>query len=270
MYNSFASRGLIVSSLVVCAFFWPGSARPGTPGPAGPGGQWNLIFHDEFDGNKLDTSKWNTKFWYKDTDGDAFLSANNVTVGGGDANLTVTAHGAGSGSNYRPYTGAMINTYGKFHFSYGVFELRAKVPGGAGGMDTGAYLANDSGPGKDIWPPELDNMEIRSSNPYLPVMSYHYVQGGTNENSSYWYKGGNFSDAYHTYTMDWEPGYIRWYIDGIERASFTNASKITKLPMDIIISPIVCTASSGWCTHPTKNSMFPQHLMIDYVRVWQR
>ena len=95
--------------------------------------EWQLVFEDEFDGNSLDTSKWNIE------EGDGcpdlcgwgnneqqIYSADNITVA--DGKLTIEGRQEADGT----YTSARINTKGKFDFRYGRIEVSARLPAGRG------------------------------------------------------------------------------------------------------------------------------------------
>ena len=88
--------------------------------PATAGKQWNLVWHDEFDGTVLDETKWNRLgdslrrdgFWIKD---DAYLS--------GKGTLLLRTKKDGD-----RYTCGAVNTRGKFEHSFGFYVARCKMP----------------------------------------------------------------------------------------------------------------------------------------------
>jgi beta-glucanase (GH16 family) len=69
--------------------------------------------------------------------------------------------------------------------------------------------------------------------------------------------------------VDWEPGAITWYVDGVVRAQYTDVSNITSKPMFIILNLAIGGVGS-WPGPPDDTTPFPSYFQIDYVRVWQQ
>src|SRR5512138_2435528 len=88
------------------------------PLPAGK--EWKLVWHDEFDGDKLDESKWNRLgdskrrdgYWIKE---DAYLSGKGTLV------LRTKKDG-------ERFTCGAVNTQGKFEHAFGYYVARCKMP----------------------------------------------------------------------------------------------------------------------------------------------
>lgn len=249
--------------------------------PVGQSGNWKLIFHDDFDGNTLDTSKWTTcyfnfKVGNNDCDHDQsemeLYRPDNVSVNNGI--LTLSAENksvdAPNGKTY-DYTSGMISTGPttdssndtRFSFKYGYIEMRTKVPAGQGLWPAFWTLPTDLN-----WPPEIDVFEILGNAPDVINMHYHYPNG-TNEggDDGMTWKGPNFSSDWHTYAVDWEPDAITWYVDGVERRTYTDTSNITSKTMYLIANLAV---GGDWPGSPDTSTPFPAQFQIDYIRVWQK
>src|SRR5438105_1369822 len=68
-------------ALAYCAAVWCNGAAAATAGPAvpetladarfltSPGDQWKLVWHDEFDGEKVDPTKWSSGLPWEGDDG---------------------------------------------------------------------------------------------------------------------------------------------------------------------------------------------------------
>ena len=117
---------------------------PQTPLPLGVPGNWQLKFDDEFNGTTLDLHKWQPN-WYGASLTEPSSSGNHkgiscdspseLSEGGGVLKMSATVgtcHAAG-GPTY-PYSASLINTYGKFMFTYGYMEARMYVPTNAQGI----------------------------------------------------------------------------------------------------------------------------------------
>jgi beta-glucanase (GH16 family) len=249
--------------------------------PLGQSGNWKMIFHDDFDGNSLDTSKWTTcyfnfKVGKDDCDHDQgereLYQPANVSVSNGILTLSAEKKSvdAANGQTY-DYTSGMISTGPssssgrdtRFSFKYGYIEMRAKVPSGQG-----LWPAFWTLPTNLSWPPEIDVFEIIGNAPDVINMHYHYPDGSDEggDDGKTW-QGPNFSSDWHTYAVDWEPDAITWYVDGVERRTYTDTSNITSDPMYLIANLAV---GGDWPGDPDGNTTFPALYQIDYVHVWQK
>jgi beta-glucanase (GH16 family) len=250
------------------------------PLPAGQTGNWNMLFHDEFDGNSLDTSKWTTCYFnFKVGDGCdhdqnelELYQPDNISVNNGVLTLQAEKKtvNATNGQTYN-YTSGMITTGPtsdssddtRFSFKYGYMEMRAKVPAGQG-----LWPAFWTLPTTLNWPPEIDVFEILGNAPNVLNMHYHYPNGTDDggDDGVKW-TGPDFSAGWHTYAVDWEPNAITWYVDGVQRRTYTDASKITANPMYLIANLAV---GGDWPGSPDASTQFPAQFQIDYIRVWQK
>ncbi|MEW6998673.1 family 16 glycosylhydrolase [Colwelliaceae bacterium BS250] len=188
---------------------------------------WQMVWNDEFDGDTIDSSKWfheincdgggnSEKQCYTD-------SAENSFVADGILNIVALPAEAGA---VLPYTSARLSTKGLGDFKYGRFEMRAKLPFGQGSWPAFWMLPTDEVYGE--WPNsgEIDIVEsvnLKTINDEGVTESLVY---GTLHYGKDWpansQTGKAFSmadninpaDDFHTYTIEWQEGEIRWYIDG--------------------------------------------------------
>ncbi len=264
-----------------------GSTSTSTPGstsnpqPVGQAGNWKMIFHDEFNENALDTSKWTTcyfnfKVGSNSCDHDQgeleLYQPGNVTISNGVLTLTADKKtvDASNGQTY-DYTSGMITTGPttanpnniRFSFKYGYMEMRAKLPAGQG-----LWPAFWTLPTNLNWPPEIDVFEYLGNQTNVMNMHYHFPNGSDDggDSGTKW-TGPDFSAGWHTYAVDWEPNAITWYIDGVKRATYTDASQITSDPMYLVANLAV---GGEWPGAPDASTHFPALYQIDYIRVWQK
>jgi beta-glucanase (GH16 family) len=143
-------------------------------------------------------------------------------------------------------------------------EMRAKVPKGKG-----LWPAFWALPPEGKWPPEIDVMEVLGHQTNTVHLHYHYNDStGTHRNSGGAYTGPDLAADWHTYAVSWEPGAIRWYVDGVERrAAFTDARYIAAEPMYLLLNLQV---GGSWPGSPDVTTPFPSDFEIDYVRIYQR
>jgi beta-glucanase (GH16 family) len=183
-----------------------------------------------------------------------------VTEGGGDLSLgfALSSCTADNGKVY-PYTGSLINTWGKFQFTYGFLEARIYAPTNASGqlINSLSFWADGTG----NWPTtgELDVMELLDGcGPAGSAgFSYHFhsPSGGPGACVASASTGG-----WHTFGADWEPGRVTYYYDGKDVGSITNG--ITGAPMYLILSHSASVYGS--------QILASAQARVDYVRVWQK
>ena len=252
------------------------SAAAAGPLPVGSGGGAKLVFNDEFDGTALNAAKWHTCSWWStttcsiETNNELELyTKNNVSVANGTLKLQARRENAvaWNGKTYN-YTSGMISSGGRsgsipagFTFRYGYMESRVKVPAGQG-----LWPAFWTLPADYSWPPEIDIMEILGQKPNVTEMHYHYLDGsGAHKGPGQAWSGPDFSADWHTFGVDWQPDAMAWYVDGVERWRFTDASAITAKPEYLLLNLAV---GGDWPGPPNATTPFPSNLLVDYVRVW--
>ncbi len=237
-----------------------------------------LVWADEFDGTALDATKWSYQVGNGCDLGSCgwgnnelqYYTDRNVTVS--DGNLVITARKEQTGTN--EYTSSRIRTMHKGDFLYGRMEARMKLPIGKGIWPAFWMMPTDEVYG--AWPQsgEVDIMEYRGSDPKTNHGTIHY--GGLspeNKNSSGYYQlpNGQLNDGFHVYAIEWEPNQIRWYIDGT-LYSVKTAQDIAapyKWPFDQKFHLILNVAVGGnYDGSPDASTVFPQSLLVDYVRVY--
>ena len=152
----------------------PAVANPGNVQPAGPAPGWTLVFADEFTGNILNSSVWNTGFWFNYTINNELQAyrPENVVVQNGVLNLTAEKRSTmtlwGEPMNYA--SGA-VTTRGKFTFTFGVAEARIKVPKGRGYFPAFWLLPNNKRS-----PPEIDVMQVLGHDPGTARFNYMWIR----------------------------------------------------------------------------------------------
>jgi beta-glucanase (GH16 family) len=111
-------------------------------------------------------------------------------------------------------------------------------------------------------------MEIIGSEPSTINMSLHFSTknkaGGMFQKS---WTGPDFSQDWHVFAVDWEPNAITWYVDGQERARYTDAANIPNKPMYLLLNLAV---GGSWPGAPDATTHFPADFRFDYVRVWKK
>jgi beta-glucanase (GH16 family) len=245
--------------------------------------QWKLVWSDEFngpDGSAVDSSKWvqetggggwgnNELEYYTRRPQNAFLEKGNLVI------KVVEEKYSGSDGVSRNYTSARLKTQSKFSQTYGRFEARIKIPRGQGIWPAFWMLGADI---KRVqWPAcgEIDVMENIGKEPAMVHGTIHGpgYNGANGIGSSFALPGGErFADDFHIYAVEWEPNTIRFYVDDHLYATRTPADlpKETKWvynhPFFILLNVAV---GGDWPGNPDSTSVFPQTMLVDYVRVYE-
>ncbi len=203
------------------------------PAPTGVPGNWRIVLDDDFDDTSLNSSLWNTQYpWGEDNNGDGSQNCylpSNVSLDG-ESHLVLTGQRGevdGTGRNGHPktwpYNSGQVNTFGKFHFTHGVLEVRAQVPAGLG-----TWPAFWALPANGSWPPEVDVMEIYGVAPGTVDMTYHWGterQPKEKDSETTLPGGETFSSDFHVFGCAVTKQSITWYLDGVEQWSFTRAGQ---------------------------------------------
>jgi beta-glucanase (GH16 family) len=222
-----------------------------------PAGKWQLAWSDEFSGSSLDRAKWNVR----DEAGKynhelQYYAPDGVAVRAGCLRLNSQRRLYAR----RFYTSGAVDTKGKYFFLYGRVEVRARLPRGQGVWPACWLLPEDGS-----WPPEIDVMELLGQEPTALHMTNYWGTLADHHLNSGLYIGPDFSQGWHTYAVEWEPGGIRWYVDGTQE--FISTEGVPDKPMYLILNTAIGGDFAG---SPVKSTPLPQHYDIDYVRVWQR
>jgi beta-glucanase (GH16 family) len=251
--------------------------------PQPPAGyHWNLALSDDFNGDTLNSKLWVTCYDWYDTQHKGCTNGGNselewykssqVSVKNGQLTLTATPQPTtgwnGSYEQSYPYVSGMISTgrptfngEPKWSMQYGYYEARISVTGGKGVWPAFWLL-----PVNHDWPPEIDIMELLGSTPDKVLMTYHWpgASGSAPQKDGTVYAGPVFTDSWHTYAVNWQPGRIDWYVDGALRKSYAGLL-VTNEPMELILNLAIGGTLPG---SPDASTKFPAIERVDYVRAY--
>jgi beta-glucanase (GH16 family) len=238
--------------------------------------EYGLIWQDEFDGPAGELP--NTERWQFDigTDwGNAQLEQTtnrptNVSLDG-EGNLAITAREEEFAG--QDYTSGRIKTKDLFERAWGRFEARIKVPVGQGIWPAFWMLGADI---DDVnWPNcgEIDIMEYRGQEPRVLFGSIHGPghAGDNAVNSRHELAQGGFHLGFHIFSIDWSAERIVWQVDGftyhtVKPADLPpGASWVYNHPFFLLLNVAV---GGRWVGDPDENTLFPQTMLVDYVRVY--
>ena len=271
---------LILAIFFNLSLFSPAQTRPESTGRPG----WKLVWSDEFnspDASPVDTTKWVSESggngwgnqeleYYTARPENAFEQGGNLVI------KVLQEKYTGADGVTRDYTSARLKTLGKFSQKYGRFEARIKIPEGQGIWPAFWMLGDDIG--KVGWPKcgEIDIMENIGKEPAMVHGTIHGPGYSGDKGISAPYSlppDQHFANDFHLYAVEWEPKAIRFYVDDHLYATRTPADlpKGTKWvyahPFFLLMNVAV---GGGWPGNPDATTVFPQTMLVDYVRVYKR
>ena len=276
-------RTLLIA-LMSCA---PATTRTTAPPP--PSGtttdQWILTWSDEFEGAAgapFDATKW-----VAETGGEGWgnkerefytARAENVSLDG-SGHLVITALEEPANTDRHcwygtcRYTSARLKSAGKFVQGYGRFEARIKIPRGQGIWPAFWMLGDNID--EVGWPKsgEIDIMENIGREPNAVHGTMHGPgYSGANGIGAAFTSPIPFADDFHVYTVEWIPGEIRWLVDEKEykRITASNLPSGAAWVFDHPFFMLLNVAVGGeWPGEPDASSVYPQKMLVDYVRVYR-
>ncbi len=250
---------------------------------SGSSSDWQLVWQDEFNGNRIDTSKWNVLLREHSKHNELqYYVPDEVYIEDGLLRIRSRVRKYGS----MEYTSGRINSKNKFAPVYGRFEIRAKLPSGQGiwpahwlypqhrdwQMEMLMSKAVAEGnerliPEERPWYTEIDIMEFLGHEPKVLYGTLHYYSfdGRKQTSSGTWNGPVDYSQDFHVYALEWQPDSIRWYIDG--QLLHSTVQGIPHTPHYLIINTAI---GGSWPGNPDSTTVFPQFHDIDFVRVYQK
>ena len=243
---------------------------------------YDLLWNDEFNGDALDETIWNYEphepGWTNEELQEYTTSTDNVFVR--DGNLVIKAiKSEKDGKDY--YTSGKVTAQNKKDFTYGKVVARAKVPEGKG-LWPAIWMMPQDESYYGQWPKcgEIDIMEVLGSDVKTAYGTLHYGEPHGEQQGTVVLDNGSFADDFHEYSVEWEPGEMRWYIDDELYLTvndwFTAVQgedeKPYPAPFDQPFFVQMNLAVGGtWPGDPDENTDFDNaEFEIDYVRVYQK
>ena len=234
-----------------------------------------LVWSDEFDGTSVNTADWTFETGatgWGNNELQNYTNGANAVVSGGY--LAIIAKKVDDNKTVGSYTSSRIVTRGRKEFKYGRLEIRAQLPSGTGIWPAIWMLgSNFSTAG---WPAcgEMDIMEYVG---YVPDVVYSTVHtpagyGGSGDGSSK--SLPSCEEEFHIYGLIWNEEELIFYTDTPSNVTHRYAPAVKTAdnwPFDKEAFFILNVAVGGnWGgAAGIDNSIFPQQMVIDYVRVYQ-
>ena len=239
-----------------------------------------LVWADEFNGDAINFEYWNHELG----DGTAYglpagwgnnelqLYTDQATHSGIDKTddvsaLRITAVEESAGA----YRSAKLTSQNKISVRFGRVDVKAKMPSGQG-IWPAIWMLGDN-IDEISWPGcgEIDIVEILGQEPDRMYSTVHFTNS-ENSLESIQGESNNFGDLsadYHVYTVEWTPEQIRFLLDGtmINELAIEDDMKEFLRSFYIILNVAV---GGYWPGDPDNTTVFPQQMLVDYVRVYEQ
>jgi len=225
-----------------------------------PSKDYKLAWADEFDGKKLDKTKWSHRGLGKRRDA---INTRQAVSLDGKGHLLITTRKVG-----RKYHTGMIGTHGKFETALGYFETRVKFQTQIGHWS--AFWLQSPTLGRKIGDPKTSGTEI-------DIFEYLVRYGDTHHTNLHWdgygkhhkhagskHKNKSLRDGgWHVIGLEWTPDQYVFYLDG--KAVWRTDKGVSHAEEYIILSLEV----GRWAGDIAK-ARLPDSCTFDYVRVYKK
>lgn len=277
---------LALLTLSACGGVGGGAAEPAAPAPMTPTPtsltlpfDHVLVWSDEFANDGLpDATKWvhetgrNKEGWYNN-EKQYYSSPRLENARVHDGVLTITARKE-SRSNQpdwggQAYSSTRLATLGKKDWTYGFFDIRAKLPCGKGTWPAIWMLGSGTG----NWPAqgELDIMEWVGSRPERMFSTVHTTSGSGGNGKGADAPVVDACNAFHNYQMYWTAQQIVFAVDGKVHFTYKNpGTGVDAWPFDAPQFMILNVAIGGDLGGAVDDTIFPVQMDVEYVRVYQK
>lgn len=244
---------------------------------------YQLLWHDEFNGTQMDETIWNYEphapGWTNAELQEYTTSTDNVFVRDGKMTIKAVKTQNDKGKDY--YTSGKVTTKGKQDFLYGKVTASARVPEGKG-LWPAIWMMPTNQSLYGGWPRcgEIDIMEVLGDDVTTAYSTIHYGKPHNEQQGKCVLKENNFAEDFHEYSVEWEPGEMRFLVDenliltvndwfsgdvGIDDRPYP-------APFDQTFYVQLNLAVGGtWPGNPDATTDFDKaEFEIDYVRVYQK
>ncbi len=244
---------------------------------------YQLLWHDEFEGEELKSDIWTMELrdpGWTNNEMQAYTdSPENIYVENG--NLVLRAIKGADANGLTTYTSGKVNSKSKAQFTYGKVVVRAKVPAGQG-LWPAIWMMPQDESFYGQWPKcgEIDIMEILGNQTRILYSNIHYGLPHGENQGTYNLEDGAFSDDFHEFSVEWEPDKMLFFVDG-ELFHTVNSWYTAVEGEDAVTYPapfdqpffvqMNLAVGGDWPGKPDATTNFDNaKFEIDYVRVYQK
>ncbi|MBC5642440.1 family 16 glycosylhydrolase [Parabacteroides sp. BX2] len=273
-----------ISGLLLIGNIQSSNAQDYPPNPLEKEG-YRLIFHDEFDGEKINTDKWIPEYlpsWPKDRsvcaptyemkNGIIRLIIDKNSKNEFDKGMHISGFMSASRTglhHYDPKKKALhqIKTEATQINQYGYYEMRAKMQDGGGVHCAWWLIGFEDDPNQSC---EIDIFEILGTDINRIWSTVHSWKDSTIQYHTEhpWFANKKLAEEFHIYGFDWTPEDVTVYVDGIQ--VMKHKAAITYPLIQIISFYDNRKAKDGWTGTYDPTIPYPKSFDIDYIRMYKK
>lgn len=273
-----------ISGLLLIGNIQSSNAQDYPPNPLEKEG-YRLIFHDEFDGEKINTDKWIPEYlpsWPKDRsvcaptyemkNGIIRLIIDKNSKNEFDKGMHISGFMSASRTglhHYDPKKKALhqIKTEATQINQYGYYEMRAKMQDGGGVHCAWWLIGFEDDPNQSC---EIDIFEIQGTDINRIWSTVHSWKDSTIQYHTEhpWFANKKLAEEFHIYGFDWTPEDVTVYVDGIQ--VMKHKAAITYPLIQIISFYDNRKAKDGWTGTYDPTIPYPKSFDIDYIRMYKK
>lgn len=256
--------------LMCCVFFMGGallSQAERVPEPSG----WKLFWHDEFSGKQLDTKSWSlVKRAGSDWNNMMTDNPKAIRVKNGVLRLWGVKNPKEGGT---PYLTGGIQSEGKFDFTYGKVQIRARVKSAQGAWPA-LWMLKSGAPWGKPGMGEIDLMEHLNFDDfvYQTVHSDYTVNHGGKNSPASSGTGKIKKDGWNTYGMEWDDEKIIFTVNGKQTHTYPKlvGKGEDQYPFNTPFYFIFSMQIEGNWVGAADPKDYPAWMDVDWVRVYKR
>lgn len=248
-----------------------------------------LVWSDEFNGEKIDENKWTIIDGMVNHGAIYNRGAVSIKKDGNNSYLAIKTKNFNSTEelikavgvdNYLgqsinkqkvTWSSGRIESKNKYSFQFGRMAVRAKVNDSQGIWPAIWMLAQDE-TGHD----EIDVLEYLGQDPWGAWTTNHFGILGKNKASN-GIRNSNYeawSQDFHVFEVEWDPEFIKWYIDGKQVFQSTQGKDdgrdgMHTRPMFPILETQVGDGWVGDVDYNKQNTKQDSDYLIDWIRIYQ-
>ncbi|MCL4115714.1 UNVERIFIED_CONTAM: hypothetical protein GTU68_003852 [Idotea baltica] len=235
---------------------------------------YTLVWSDEFNyKGKPDNSKWGYDFGFIANQEEQYYTDSLKNARVEEGNLIIETHK--ETITNKEYTSARLTTKDLALWKYGRIEVRAKLPKGIG-MWPAIWMLGENKTTVG-WPEsgEIDIMEhvgFNKDSIFGTIHTKAFNHNKNTEKSKSIYIDKPYEN-FNTFTLEWTPEKMDFLLNGVVYNQIKNENKTTaEWPFDQKFYLILNVAVGGMLggKKGVDDSVFPQQMLVDYVRVFQK
>ena len=234
---------------------------------------WQLVWEESFDADKLDTTRWskvkrNQVDWGNHmTDDDRCFRLENGKL-----------YLRGINNDYLPddtsrYLTGGLNTKGKFAFQYGKIEIKARLESATGAWPAIWMLADQKKYGEYPRNGEIDIMEHLNYDNYVyqTIHTYYTLVLGNDNNPQRYTTAAIDPEIFNVYGLEWYPEKIVFTLNGNETLTYPKVEGVdpSQWPFDQPFYLILSMQLGGSWVGVVDPDELPVQMIIDWVKVYK-